>query len=162
MERVLADRHPAVLFSSVLDETSIADRCTVVVASGADAGTCIRGMDDDAIAGIDCDVVDVITGCVEYEITRLQLLETDGLCIRVLITGAAPCRDPEVLKHLLYETGTVGTIRERSAAINVRISEELLRVLDQCLTGSRRCDDRKTAADRLYDGGTGLDDVTAT
>ena len=119
-------------------------------------------MDDDAIAGIDRDVVDVITGCVEYEVARLELLEADGLCIRVLITGAAPCRDAEVLEDLLYEAGAVGAIREGSAAIDIRIPEELLRVLDQRLTGSRRRDDRKTAADRLYDGGTGLDDITAT
>lgn len=69
-----------------MDETSIADRRTVIIASGADAGTCIRCMDDDAIAGIDRNVVDVITRCVEYEVARLELLEADGLCIRVLIT----------------------------------------------------------------------------
>ena len=119
-------------------------------------------MDDDAIAGIDRDVVDVITRCVEYEVARLELLEADGLCIRVLITGAAPCRDAEVLEDLLYEAGAVSAIREGSAAIDIRIPKELLRVLDQRLTGSRRRDDRKIAADRLYDGGTGLDDITAT
>ena len=162
MERVLADRYPDVLFSSVLDEASIADRCTVIIAASTDAGTCIRGMDDDTIAGIDRDVVDVITGCVEYEVARLELLEADGLCIRVLITGATPCRDAEVLEDLLYEAGAVGTVREGSSTIDIWVSEELLRVLDQCLTGSRRCDDRKTAADRLYDGGAGLDDITAT
>ena len=70
--------------------------------------------------------------------------------------------DAEVLENLLYEAGAVSAIREGSAAIDIRIPEELLRVLDQCLTGSRRRDDRKTAADRLYDGGTGLDDITTT
>ena len=119
-------------------------------------------MDDDTIAGIDRDVVDIITGCIEYEVARLELLETDGLCIRILVTGAATGRDTKVLEDLLYEAGAVGTIREGSAAIDIWVSEELLRVLDQRLTGRRRRDDRKTAADRLYDGGAGLDDITAT
>lgn len=67
-------------------------------------------MDDDSVTGIDRYVIYIITGGVEYQVSRLQFFKGYGLGVFNLISGGSSGFDAKVLEDLLNKSGAVSTL----------------------------------------------------